>query len=204
MTFSAGTLPRLALAALMAPAVACLPFLAMDHALQLTSQARYWGGPAVTWFLYAWGALAVITAALGLLLRKIRKSRLRHHLLAGSAIGASFAIATLVEFIEILMTRSEPDNVIEVPYPCVELVRHETLDLPGGVAAMLFGSLVGAIFKWAACGPTREPTTASWKVAGVLYIVAWILFLIEPFHYIYGSIPSWTDWVSKSCDFIFL
>jgi uncharacterized protein involved in response to NO len=68
---------------------------------------------------------------------------------------------------------------------------------------MLSASLLASIYRWLAHGMTGEPTTPTWRIAGGVYIVAWVLYLIEPLHYIYRSIPSWTGWVGKTCDYLF-
>lgn len=147
------------------------------------------------------GSLLIGAIALGL--RTWRKIRLRHHLLAGLCLGAVPVVMTLFTFISILTDPTEGDVIIQVPYPCVELVRHETLDLPGGVFWMLSLSLALVMFKWLVYGFTREATTLAWKLAGAMYALAWILFLIEPFHYVNRKIPSWTNLVSENCARIF-
>lgn len=213
MNFARGSYPRIAAAALLSPALLAILLLAADLALLLVYRTQPWSNPrSVVLVLLWWSGAAVVLVAIGIILRKLGTTRLRHHLLAGLTIGAIPLIGTLTQFFSAVSHRADAtaqgpvagaDVFIMVPYPCAELVRQETFDLPGAVHMMLSASLLASIYKWLAHGMTGEATTPTWKVASGVYIVVWVLYLIEPLHYIYRSIPSWTGWVWKTCDYLF-
>jgi hypothetical protein len=179
-----------------------LVLLGHDLAIMLAYRTQPWGQGPLTSILVWWLSISIPIAVFGWLLWRMRKVRLRHHLLAGLLLGSIPAVVALSEFVSVLDHRFGEDDIYIVPYPCTELVRN-TINLPGGVAMMLTLSLAGVLFKWSAYGITREPTSAAWKVAGGIYLVAWLLFLAEPFHAVNPNIPSWTQSLASLCAQIF-
>jgi hypothetical protein len=186
---------------LLAPPILVLFLTLWDGAIEFAYGTEGWysaGPPLIVRhliFCLAWAAGMALPAWL---LWKYRKVRLRHHLLAGLALGSIPVLITLAEFLDAI--RAAPDAPFNVPYPCAELVRHETFNLQGGVGTMLEYSLMMVLLKWITHGFTHETTSWGWKLAGGAYILAWAIFIAEPFNYVNRSIPSWTYWIAATCE----
>jgi hypothetical protein len=157
------------------------------------------GPPLIVRYLLFWLGWAAGMALPAWLLYKLGKTRLRHHLLTGAALGSIPLIITLANFAEVLRLQGRGAS-LQIPYPCTELVRFETFNLQGGIGTLLQFSLMMVLFKWIAHGFTREASSWGWKLAGGAYLLAWAIFLVEPFHFVNRDLPSWTNWVFRTCE----
>ena len=193
---------RFALAAVVSPLIVAIVLFITGTMAALAYGAEPWANwsPSIAAILVHWLMVTAAIAAGGALLWKLGKVQLRHHLLLALLIGAVPIVTSLLDFLAALSLSRDPGNASTLPYPCVELMRHETFDLPGAVQVTMFISLLALAFKWLAYGFSRESAALVWKIAGATYILVVVLVMIEPFHYSYQGIPAWSHWVQQFCE----
>jgi hypothetical protein len=201
-----GSLPfwgRFALAAAVSPLIVAVILFITGTMAALAYGAEPWANwsPSIPAILGYWLMITAAVAAGGAILWKLGKVELRHHLLLALLIGAVPILSSLLDFLAVLSLSRDPGNASTVPYPCAELLRHETFDLPGAVEVAMFVSLLALAFKWLAYGFSRESATLVWKIAGTAYILVLALVMLEPFHYSYQGIPAWSNWVQQFCEY---
>jgi hypothetical protein len=208
MNLARGSLPRLFAAALLAPVVPLILGLAWAAVWStLTSQQIFGQMPPWDGLILFWLAIAAATAAFSLVLRALKKTRLRHHLLFALAIGAIPVVITLAVWIARMISAADGPKltedgfaVIDNPYGfCYELLfRRGTLNLQ--VTLAMWASVMAAVTKWMIYGFDRDsPTTTRWKIAGVAYVLALVVDFLGTFGQMSGAYPGWSDLLSKLC-----
>jgi hypothetical protein len=193
---------RFALAAVVSPVIVAIVLFITEFVAALAYGNEPWAieSPSIAAIPGHWVMVTAAIAVGGAILWKLGKVQLRHHLLLALLIGVMPVATSLLDFLAVLSLNRDPGSVLTVPHPCGELVRHETLDLPGAVHVALFTSLLAPAFKWLAYGFSSENTALVWKIAGATYILVVVLVMIEPFHYSYQGIPAWSHWVQQFCE----
>jgi hypothetical protein len=167
MSFPRGSFARMSVAALLAPLGPALCVLPVLEAWRRDTQ-RDWVFRDTGEFLLAWLALSLFISVVGLLLRAWNKTALRHHLLTTLIIGAVPLLLTVVHWL-LSMNWSGHPEVVAMPYPCHELLRSGTFDLPGKVTLALLVSTAGVAFKWLAYGfDADHKPGAGWQTTGVV------------------------------------
>lgn len=197
MNFSRGSLPRLLAAALLAPPVSIV--IPVVVGLLLSIGRETWSDPGESWVepFVLWMLISLGVAVAAWVLRRLGKTRLRHHLLLAVAIGAVPIVWILLEFVS-LISMDPGEVAIEMPYPCIELFRHETLNLVGAVTTALTLGVIGAVFKWLAYGLDHKTTSMGWKIAGGVFVLALVTDMLAPVAMVTGAFPSWYS-LSKFC-----
>lgn len=183
-----GSLTRLVLAAFLAAAV---PFV-LFHAAILASWP--WspyrdplasrGLPPIL-LLIGWSSVLVALLSVGLLLRRLGRTRTRHHLLSVIAIACVIA-GTLILLDGRGPSAGEPYSsnepgdavVVENPYDTGPACH---LPVPIELAAFIYLALLissgAAPFRWLAYGIGTETSTPAWRWAGAIYALGLVIML---------------------------
>lgn len=185
MNTAAGSWPRFWLGVLLAPLALIIPASAFELVMlseiaEITfgkytfkEVALYIIRPLVLF----WAFLSIMLMLMALVLRRFRKIRARHHVLAAMvtivivvcAVSAIDAIAN-----EIVGDAALPDAVIvENPY-CTRWVLWDTLRI---TAILLLFTLPALVFKWCAYGRDTRPVAPEpvWRALGVIYAAGLVL-----------------------------
>jgi hypothetical protein len=181
---------RFGAAALLAPPLSVVPPIIVG--ILLTVGRATWTAPGESLLepLMLWIEISVGVAAAAWVLRRLGKTRLRHHMVLALAIGAIPILNALAAYLR-LTSLNASGGPFKVPYPCFELFRYETLNLTGAVTTALTLGVTAAVFKWLAYGLDHNPTSVGWKIAGGIFMLALVADMLAPVAEVTGAFPSW-------------